>query len=182
MIFNIFKDIYRLLNKKLISLYIWFFIYSFSTSLNDNFFICSYLKNTFFLNEELNSTTYLSAILLFILFCLKSKTTINKHISKYNIIIEFLKISYILKIFNSISTYYIITFNLNKFQMFFIFLTNYYKSYVVNNLIVYLYNLINGNLINWYPIYKTHSIYGFYRSTRFNNIDIKNENLKRIKS
>jgi len=66
--------------------------------------------------------------------------------------------------------------------MFFTFLTNYYKSYVINNLVVYLYILISGNLINWYPIYKTHSIYGFYRSTRFNNIDIKNENLKRIKS
>jgi len=182
MIFNIFKDIYRLLNKKLISLYIWFFIYSFSTSLNDNFFICSYLKNTFFLNEELNNITYLSAISLFILFCLKNKITTNKYMSKYNIIIEFLKINYVLKIFSSISTYYIITFNLNKLRMFFTFLTNYYKSYVINNLVVYLYILISGNLINWYPIYKTHSIYGFYRSTRFNNIDIKNENLKRIKS
>lgn len=181
MIFNVLKDIYKLLNKKLISIYVWFFIYSFLVSLNDNFFICSYLKNTFFLDEELTNSVYLSILVLLVLLSLYNKKIYNESMVNFNIITEFLRVNYILKILKNISLYYIITFNLNKLKMFYLFLTNCYKPYIFNNLLVYLYLLINNNFISWYPIYKTHSIYGFYRSTRFNVIDTKNENLKRLK-
>lgn len=181
MIFNILKDVYKLLNKKLISIYVWFFIYSFLVSLNDNFFICSYLKNTFFLDEELTNSVYLSIIVLLVILSLYNRKIYSESMINFNIITEFLRINYILKIFKNISLYYIFTFNLNKLKMFYLFLINCYKSYIFNNLLVYLYLLLNNNLISWYPIYKTHSIYGFYRSTRFNVVDTKNENLKRLK-
>lgn len=181
MIFNTLKDTYKLLNKKLIPMYIWFFVYSFLVSLENNFFICSYLKNNLFLDEELTNSIYLSLLLLLIVLSTYNSKTYNKSLMNFNIIYEFLKINYILKILKNISIYYIISFNLNNLNMFISFLTNCYKSYIFNNLLIYLYLLININFITWHPIYKTHSIYGFYRSTRFNVIDIKNENLKRLK-
>lgn len=181
MIFNILKDIYKLLNKKLIPIYIWFFIYSFLVSLGDNFFMCSYLKNTFFLDEELTNSVYLSILVILVSLSVYNKEIYNKSIINFNIISEFLRFNYMLKIFKNISLYHIITFNLNNFKMFFSFLTNCYKSYIFNNLLVYIYLLVSNSFITWHPIYKTHSIYGFYRSTRFNVIDIKNENLKRLK-
>jgi len=181
MIFNILKDTYKLLNKNLIPMYIWFFLYSFLVSLGDNFFICSYLKNTFFLDEELTNSVYLSILLLLLVLSIYNKEIYNKSVISFNIISEFLRLNYILKILKNTSLYHVITFNLNNLKMFFSFLINCYKSYIFNNSLIYLYLLIDSSFITWHPIYKTHSIYGFYRSTRFNVIDVKNENLKRLK-
>lgn len=109
--------------------------------------MCSYLKNTFFLDEELTNSVYLSILVILVSLSIYNKEIYNKSIINFNIISEFLRFNYMLKIFKNISLYHIITFNLNNFKMFFSFLTNCYKSYIFNNLLVYIYLLVNNSFI-----------------------------------
>lgn len=182
MIFEITKDFFKLLNRKLVPLYVWFFLYSFSIDLNDNFFICSYLRSNLFGNEEATEIIY--AIFSTVIIYLFYKNNVNlKKLNKIgsDLIAELLKIKYIYILLNYVSYFHIISYNFNKTNMFSIFIFNFYKSYKINNFIVYVFIKFVNNLIIWYPIFKTYSIYGFYKTTRVNFIQSKLESVKRLK-
>ncbi len=187
MFLGVFRDLFKLLNKKIVPLYLWFFLYSFLTSIEDNFFICSYLRDEVFGKDENTFLVLIFYIIyslsLFYINKLKKKNSeliINSLYTK-ELAIELITLKYKLFILKFSSFNYISYFNLKKLFLFNIFLLNNYKSYKINTLVVFLFNLINSSNIIWYPIYKTYSIFGYYKSTRLNFIDIKNENLKRIK-
>ncbi len=182
MIFEVIKDFFKLFSRKLVPLYIWFFLYSFTIDLNDNFFICSYLRSNLFGNEEVTEVIYITfSILIAYLFC---RNNINlKKLNKIgsDLIAELLKIKYIYIILNYVSSSHVISYNFNKTNMFAIFIFNFYKSYKINNFIVFSYIKFINNLIIWYPIFKTYSIYGFYKTTRVNFFQSKLESVKRLK-
>ncbi len=187
MFLGVFRDFKKLLNKKVVPLYLWFFLYSFIASIENNFFICSYLKDEVFGKDENTFLVLMFYIVysltLFYLNKLKKKNFNSNQSTLYTneLLIELITIKYKLLVLKFTSLKHILSFNLKKTSLFNIFLLNNYKSYKINTLVIYIINLINSNFIIWYPIYKTYSIFGYYKSTRLNYIDIKNENIKRIK-
>nr|QBI37886.1 Ymf75 [Tetrahymena rostrata]QGS65263.1 Ymf75 [Tetrahymena rostrata] len=187
MFLGIFKDFWRLQNKKIVPLYFWLFLYSFITSLDNNFFICSYLRDEIFGKDENTFFVILFYILYsFIPFFFK-KIKKNKNIIAYsilythNMLIEIILFRFKQYILKYTTFKHIIIFNFQKIKSFNIFLLNSYKTYYINSLIIYILKLIESNFIIWQPIFKTYSIFGFYKSTRLNYTDFKNENLKRLK-
>lgn len=189
MFLGIFKDFAKLLNKKVVPIYFWFFLYCFLSNINTNIFICScsFLKAEVFGKDE-NTTLVLIFYIFYSLFTfylnkLKNKNiqTFKKHLYTTELLIELLLFKYKIIILKFSSLKYIITFNLRKFILFNIFVSNSYKSYKINTLFLYLYIYLNNLNIIWYPIFKAYSIFGYYKSTRLNFIDTKNENIKRLK-
>lgn len=187
MFLGIIKDFWKLLNKKVVPLYLWLFLYGFNTSIEDNFFICSYLRDEVFGKDENTILVLIFYILyslsLFYLNKIKNKNVNTKYSTLYtkNFLIELLTLRYKLYVIFNTSINHILLFIYTKLYLFNIFLLNSYKSYKINTLVLYIINLINISTLIWYPIYKTYSIFGFYKSTRLNFIDLKNENIKRLK-
>nr|YP_740731.1 Ymf75 [Tetrahymena malaccensis]ABI51640.1 Ymf75 [Tetrahymena malaccensis] len=189
MFLGIFKDFIKLLNKKVVPVYFWFFLYCFLTNMDTNLFVssCSFLRVEVFGKDE-NTTLVLLfyvtySLLNFYLNKLKNKynNIKRKHLYTTELLIELLLFKYKLIILKFSSLKYILTFNVRKFILFNIFVINNYKSYKINTLFIYLYYYLNSLNIIWYPIFKAYSIFGYYKSTRLNFIDTKNENIKRIK-
>lgn len=187
MVGDFFKDLFKLQNKKIVPMYLWFFLFSFILDIEDNFFICSYLRDEVFGKDE----NTMLVLIIYVLYYLglfywnRFKTNkANTPMSLYttNLLIEMLLMRYRFYIAKFASFTYITLYNFRRFFLFNLFLSNNYKPYFFNTLIVYLFNIFDLRLIIWYPIYKTYSIFGYYKSTRLNFIDTKNENLKRLKS
>lgn len=187
MFLGIFRDLFKLLNRKIVPLYLWLFLYAFILTIDDNFFICSYLRDEVFGKDE---NTFLVlvfyviySLLSFYINRLKKKNSNNRYSTLYtqNILIEIMKLRYKFYVIKFAALNHLLNFNFKKLNLFTIFLSNNYKSYKINTLFIFLYSILNNKLILWYPIFKTYSIFGFYKSTRLNFIDIKNENLKRLK-
>jgi len=150
--------------------------------LNDNFFICSYLRINLFGSEEVTEIIYIVFYSIILYLFLKNHIKLkklNKNESKLTV--EFLKIKYLYTLLNCVPLLHITNYILNKINMFVIFVFNFYKSYKINNFIIFFYKvLINASII-WYPVFKTHSIYGFYKTTRNNFAQSKLESVKRLK-
>lgn len=188
MFLGIIKDFFKLLNKKVVPLYLWIFLYSFSSSIEDNFFICSYLRDEVFGKDE-NTTLVLVfyiiySLILFYTNKIKNKNKNIKYITLYtkDFLTELLTLRYKFYILVNTSINHIILFTFSKFYLFLIFLINNYKSYKINTFFIFFIRLIKLTTLIWYPIFKAYSIFGFFKSTRLNFIDLKNENLKRLKS
>lgn len=168
-------DLKKLFGRKIISFFIWLYVYCFLFSLDSNFFICSYLRLELS-NIENNIFMILIFFILFVIYsyvrCIKySEIKINNYIN-FKYLYFYLRehnLIYILNLF--ITNMYI---NLK----------NIYNLYINKFYILTLFNLYtkfkNLNLI-WYPIYKSYSIFGYFKSTRLKFVDLKNENLKRLK-
>lgn len=187
MFLDVMRDFWKLLNRKIVPLYLWLFLYCFNSSIEDNFFICSYLRDEVFGKDENTTLVILFYIVYsFILFYinkLRQKNVDNKSIALYtrDLLIELLTAKYKLYIIIHTSINHILLFINKKLILFNIFLLNNYKPYFINTLIIFLFNIYNSSTLIWYPIFKTYSIFGYYKSTRLNYIDLKNENIKRIK-
>lgn len=173
-------DCWTFINRKLIPLYFWFSLYCFLFNVTNNILICSFLNDYLFSSDE-NILVILSLFLLYYVFknfLNKFKTTTSLRL---NILQEILSVSYKFIIFKNISLMNMLNFNLVKFNSFINFIINYYTYSYLNNTFVFLVNTFITNNIKWYTIFKTHSIYGYYRSTRLNFIDLKSENMIKSK-
>lgn len=158
---NIFLKKFNILliSKKTIIL-----LYFFILPLDYNFFICSYL------NDELNVfenhlNFYFYFILIFTIFRNFNKSNKSKNFINLFIIVKQFKINIFL----------------NKIKLFLISIIFYFNITNIMNFFKYVYISFKNNNQLWYPIYKSYSIFGFYKSTRIKFIDLKNENLKKFK-
>lgn len=187
MFLSIIKDLWRLLNRKIVPLYLWLFLYGFNTSIEDNFFICSYLRDEIFGKDENTALSMLFyviySLILFFINKLRKGDVDYKYATLYtrDLLIELLSFRFKLYIIIYTSINYITLFIYKKLFLFNIFLLNNYKPYYINTLFIYALNLYSLTTLIWYPIFKTYSIFGYYKSTRLNYIDLKNENIKRLK-
>ena len=168
-------DFKKLFGRKIISLFIWLYVYCFLFSLDFNFFICSYLRVQLF-NIETNIFILLNIILFTFIYLLNKKLYLNNSKIK-----NFLKLDYIYLILKTYNLY-------NLSILFFKSIINNINNVIITYLNKKLINLISFITLNflkknllWYPIYKSYSIFGYYKSTRLKFVDIKNENLKRLK-
>nr|NP_149379.1 ymf75 [Tetrahymena thermophila]7W5Z_Y5 Chain Y5, Ymf75 [Tetrahymena thermophila]7W5Z_y5 Chain y5, Ymf75 [Tetrahymena thermophila]8B6H_ED Chain ED, Ymf75 [Tetrahymena thermophila SB210]8B6H_Ed Chain Ed, Ymf75 [Tetrahymena thermophila SB210]8BQS_ED Chain ED, Ymf75 [Tetrahymena thermophila SB210]8BQS_Ed Chain Ed, Ymf75 [Tetrahymena thermophila SB210]8GYM_Y5 Chain Y5, Ymf75 [Tetrahymena thermophila SB210]8GYM_y5 Chain y5, Ymf75 [Tetrahymena thermophila SB210]8GZU_0F Chain 0F, Ymf75 [Tetrahy len=189
MFLGIFKDVIKLLNKKVVPVYFWFFLYCFLSTMDTNIFVssCSFLKVEVFGKDE-NTTLVLLFYVFYSLFNFylsriknKNNYLVRKHLYTTELLIELILFKYKLIILKFSSIKYILNFNVRKFILFNLFLINNYKAYKINTFFLYIYIYLNNLNIIWYPIFKAYSIFGYYKSTRLNFIDTKNENIKRIK-
>nr|YP_740776.1 Ymf75 [Tetrahymena paravorax]ABI51685.1 Ymf75 [Tetrahymena paravorax] len=182
----IFNDFFILFNRRIIPVYLWLFLYSFLFISTDNIFLCSYLREDVFgLEENIIIVLFIPilyvAIKYFFYNYINSKIQIKMSLLKYDILKEILTLKYKLHIYIITTIKHIIDFNFKKLILFTNFIINYYKSNLINNLIIYIFNYFYKNNLIWYTLFKTHSIYGYYRATRLNFIDLRNENMKRYK-
>jgi hypothetical protein len=168
-------DLKKLFGRKIISLFIWLYIYCFLFPLNSNFFMCSYLRVE--LTNIENNITFV--LLFFIIFIIYSYIKNTKHSGiKIN---NYINVKYLYFYIREHNLIYILSLFLNNL---YINLKNILNLYINKNYFLILYNMYiklrSCNLV-WYPIYKSYSIFGYYKSTRLKFIDLKNENLKRLK-
>jgi len=172
---DFFSDFNKLFGRKIISLFIWLYIYCFVVSLDSNFFMCSYLRFELSIIEN-NIYIVFFSFIFFILYnyLIKIKYSVVK-------IINYINVNYIYVILKEQNILHLINlFILN----FYININNVWNLYKNNLIYIYVYNIylfIKANNLVWYPIYKSYSIFGYYKSTRLKFIDLKNENLKRLK-
>lgn len=159
------------------------FVYSFFFNLDNNFLICSFLQD-FFSELENNIFIFYFLILniqvhkLYCKYSIKKKRNIY-FTKKYSNSI--LSVKYILLYLKKFNLVYLINVYLLKMFLLLKIIFTIYKSINIVNLFIFIINFIKSKLLIWYPIYKSYSIFGYYKSTRLKYIDIKNENLKRLK-
>lgn len=168
-------DFSKLFGRKIISYFLWIYIYCFLFSLDSNFFICSYLKIELS-NIENNMHFVLLSLIIYIIY----KYNIN---SKFNLIQinNFLTINYYISLLKEQNILTLIKTFINNIFIKIINIFNIYNNKFLFNNILFIYINIKDSLLVWYPIYKSYSIFGYYKSTRLKFIDFKNENLKRFK-
>lgn len=168
-------DFSKLFGRKIISIFVWFYIYCFLVSLDSNFFICSYLS--FQLSDIENNI-----LLVILFFCFFVFISYNRLIKSDKIKINnYINFKYMFLLFREQSIVYLVKLFLSNVSINLINILNLYKNnfLIVTFLKISLY--VKNNSLLWYPIYKSYSIFGYYKSTRLKYIDLKNENLKRLK-
>lgn len=148
-------------------------IFTFCTILLLNFDVLNIIFNSFLLNFLISNN--IVVLSLFFLFSISNLLinrlyyTSNKFNSEnWNVLyLQFLYVLYLrlnLKS-NLIYLYYNILFILKN-----IFVSN---SYILSNL--------NFRTLYWYPIFKRHSIFGYYRIARQNWVELKSEEVNYLK-
>lgn len=168
-------DFSKLFGRKIISYFIWLYVYCFLFSLESNIFICSYIQ-TIFLDIENKFHLLFIGFILFVIYSYKFKSSNNK-----NKIFNYINFSYIFYCLKHLPVFNYLNVLFNKLNLHFINFINLYNSSFFFTIINYCYSKIKNSALVWYPIYKSYSIFGFYKSTRLKFIDLKNENLKRFK-
>ena len=80
MFLGIFKDVIKLLNKKVVPVYFWFFLYCFLSTMDTNIFVssCSFLKVEVFGKDE-NTTLVLLFYVFYSLFTFYLSRIKNKN-------------------------------------------------------------------------------------------------------
>lgn len=169
-------DFNKIFGRKIISYFIWIYIYCFLFSLNSNIFICSYLKLGLF-NVENNFYILFIFFTLFVMYSYYFKQNYKNNFNIYN----YINLKYILFFYKKQSISILFNLLFNKLTTLFNNIIILYKNNLIVTFICYVSQIIKNSILIWYPIYKSYSIFGYYKSTRLKFIDLKNENLKRFK-
>lgn len=168
-------DFSKLFNKKIISYFFWIYLYCFLFSLESNIFICSYIQTSILIVEN-NFHFSTPFFFIFVIYTIKFKLFKNK-----NKIFNYINFNYIIFCFKKLSYLSFLSMYFKKLKLNFINFINLFNNNIFCIFLNYCYIIIKNNILVWYPIYKSYSIFGFYKSTRLKFIDLKNENLKRFK-
>lgn len=158
-------------------------IYSFMTTMDENVFICSYLKNEIF-NNDVNVAIWLLSSIFYIVIRFYVKPIVLKlmRFDTYKDFINNILIhKYIIIVNYNIYVYTLLIKNAavfkNKLTLISITLLNSCKIIMFKGVCKNLFK----NIKIWRPQFKLHSIFGYYKSTRSNFVDFKNENSKNLK-
>lgn len=179
------SDLFKLLGKRLTPTYFWLFLYSFLSEMEDNFFMCSYLRDEVFSNDLGVNISFMS-LHVYLVFTWSIRILLKRNNIKLNsytrnLFVVYLKLRYILHNIKVLNLSYSLKLLYSNIVVVSVFIFNFFNSYYISSVFTYLVNAISTKLVIWYPIYKAYSIFGFYKSTRLNFIDFKNENIKRLK-
>jgi len=168
-------DFLKLFGKKIISSFVWIYIYCFLVPLNSNIFMCSYLSIKLSGLENNMSLLFLLFTTTIIVFFFKNIKYSNNKINNY------INFKYLNFYFKNLNLLYILNIYISNLYINF---KNILSIYIYKFYIIFLNNIflkIKNSTLLWYPIYKSYSIFGYYKSTRLKFVDLKNENLKRLK-
>lgn len=179
------RDLFKLLGRKATSVYFWLFLYSFLLEMEDNFFMCSYLRDEVFSCDLGVIISFISIhaylILKWSFRILLKRDRIRLNAYTRDLMLLYLKLRYLLHNVSVLDLSLMLKMLYCSIVASSIFILNYSKTYYITSVFVYIIKVIISNLVIWYPIYKAYSIFGLYKSTRLNFIDLKNENIKRLK-
>lgn len=174
-----------------VPLILWILVFSFIVpSLLDNPLTCSYLRNEIFSNDYMTLVGYISCI-CFLLCRYITKMVISYSIKNFKENVRPL-IKVLIKLIISLCLKFwlitgktlnivIISSKLNLIRLDFKKFIYKCSNYKISVIILDLSKLFNDKMIVSYLIFKTYSVFGFYKITRFNYIDLKNEGFKNLK-
>lgn len=168
-------DFSKLFGRKIISYFIWLYVYCFLFSLESNIFVCSYIQ-TIFLSIENKFYLLFIGFIFFVIYSYKFKLSNNK-----NKIFNYINFNYVFYCLKYLSIFNYLNMLFNRLNLHFVNFVSLYNNNLLFIAINYCYSIFKNNILVWYPIYKSYSIFGFYKSTRLKFVDLKNENLKRFK-
>lgn len=175
MLVNIIRKSFFYLIRNVNFYFLMIFLYSFCTSVRSNILVCSFIRNSviyadlgFFIGFFL-----IAYILLFICFYYLN---IVKSVNNYDWLL-FLYRNYF--VFN-VSVLTLISYLVNtiKFYVFWVF--SLISNLFIFNLILEIINVVSSQSF-WYPIFKRHSYFGYFRSMRQKWVEVKSEEVTRFK-
>lgn len=175
MLLTIVKQSILYLVKNINFYFLVLFVYSFCVDVRVNLFICSFIRtNIIFANFA--TFIFFFILTFFVLFILvywfkytcslvNSDWLVFMYRFYYLYNISFLSLfSYI---FDVVFFYFIFLYRLYKNSIFYLFFYNLFLNFFSTNL--------------WYPIFKRHSYFGYFRSMRQKWGEIKTEEVNRLK-
>ena len=151
------------------------FVYSFCVDVRINFFVCSFIRSNIIFLNLIYFTFYFILTFLF-LYILSFYTNYTRSIVNSDWLVLMYRKYYIfnVSIFGLISYF----FDLIRYCMLGIY--NLYKHSFLFSVIFSLFSkLFSTNL--WFPLFKRHSYFGYFRSMRQRWGDVKTEEANRLK-
>ena len=175
MLLGILKRSFFYLLKNINFYFLMIFLYSFCTSVRSNLLVCSFIRNSviyadfgFFIKLFL-----FSYLCLFIVFYLLN---LVKNVNNY----DWLLFTYRNYFVTNLSVLTIISYVYDTIKFFFFWLFYSFRSVFL----VTLFNEVFCKIFStnyWYPLFKRHSYFGYFRSMRQKWVEVKSEEITRFK-
>ena len=175
MLINILKKSFFYLIRNINFYFLIIFIYSFCTSVRSNLLVCSFIRNNV-IYADFGFFIFYFLFVYFVLFFIFYFLNIVNTVNNYDWLL-FMYRNYFL--FNlSILTLISYLYDTAKFYAYWLFFS------VKNVFFFSFFSEIFFRLFSqsyWYPIFKRHSYFGYFRSMRQKWVEVKSEEITRFK-
>ena len=175
MLYNIIRKSFLYLVRNLNFYFLLVFLYSFCTSVRSNLLVCSFIR-TNIIYADFGFFIVFFLIVYTILFIIFFFLNIVKSVNNYDWLL-FLYRNYFL--FN-LSFLTLLSYIFDTFKFYILWLFSVFKNLFFFNFFIEIFNFI-FNQSFWYPIFKRHSYFGYFRSMRQKWVEVKSEEVTRFK-
>jgi hypothetical protein len=175
MLLNIIRKSFIYLIRNVNFYFLVIFLYSFCTSVRSNLLVCSFIRNNV-IYADFGFFIIFFLIVYTLLFILFYSLNIVKNVNNYDWLL-FLYRNYF--IFN-LSILTLVSYIFDTFRFFGFWLLSFFKSSFFFNFLREIFNNIFCQTY-WYPIFKRHSYFGYFRSMRQKWVEVKSEEINRFK-
>jgi len=175
MFFNITKQSVIYLIKNINFYFLFFFIYSFCIDVRSNFLVCSFFRGNVVFTDFGIFLFYFLITFLFLFFIFYFLNLVKSNLN-YDYLLFLYRNYYI----RNISLLALFSYLFNNLRFYFIFFYNIFIKSFIFSFFLEIFSIL-FNKYYWYPIFKRHSYFGLYRHLRQKWVEVKCEEINRLK-